>query len=107
MKLIIPVIFLFLFSPNALADGDIERGKVAFQVCAVCHGTDALGSEDFEAPRLQGQHGWYLSRQLENFRGEIRGTHDEDDSGQIMQPMASTLTDQQIDDVVAYILSIK
>ena len=33
MRLIITVIFLFLFSSNASADGDIKRGKVAFQVC--------------------------------------------------------------------------
>lgn len=93
-------------SGSLYADGDIQRGKEAFEACIICHGENGEGGEDFGAPRLAGQYGWYLGRQLENFRAGIRGTHEDDDNGQIMQPMAEELKDQDIEDLIAYILTL-
>ncbi len=81
----------------------LERGAEVFDLCSGCHGDQAEGSEDLGAPKLAGQHGWYLSRQLNNFRAEIRGAHDDDEYGSIMQPMVADLEDQEIKDVVVYI----
>ncbi|MFU8814396.1 MAG: c-type cytochrome [Pseudomonadales bacterium] len=87
-------------APPALADAD---GAELYQVCAVCHGDRAQGSEAFEAPRLAGQHGWYLETQLRSFRAGVRGKHPDDETGQIMQPMAVALTDDDIDVLVEHI----
>ncbi len=85
-------------------EGDAERGKGLYAVCAVCHGAKAEGMLALNSPRLTGQNDWYLVRQLKNFKAGIRGTHADDLYGQQMYPMSLTLTDDQaINDVVAYI----
>lgn len=87
--------------------GDVENGRRIFTLCASCHGPNGRGNEDRGAPRLQGQHDWYLVRQLENFRNGIRGTHDEDTHGKQMRQMAMTLENEQaIRDVVSYIKTL-
>lgn len=89
------------------ADGDIENGAEVFEdVCAMCHGEQAQGGEDFEAPKLAGQHDWYLILQLENFRSGIRGSHEDDENGQLMRPMALALEEKDVADVVAYIMTL-
>ena len=91
---------------SASADGNLDHGKTVFNVCSACHGEQAQGNEDNEAPRLQGQYDWYLITQLENFRAGKRGTHEEDDNGQMMRSMALGLSDQDIENVVAYIQTL-
>jgi len=85
------------------ADEQVEKGEAIFQNCMACHGELAMGDEDNEAPRLAGQHGWYLTTQLKNFRAGIRGAHEDDDNGQLMRGMAAGLSDEDIESVVAYI----
>jgi len=88
------------------ADEQIAKGKAIFQNCMACHGEQAMGDEDNEAPRLAGQHGWYLVTQLQNFQAGIRGVHEDDDNGQMMRAMATTLSDEDIENVVAYITTL-
>lgn len=90
--------FLLVGASPAYADG-----AELYQVCAVCHGDKAQGNEAFGAPRLAGQHGWYLDTQLRNFRAGVRGKHPDDDNGQVMQPMAAALSDEDIEMLVEYI----
>ena len=59
------------------------------------------------APALAGQNDWYLKRQIENFRAQIRGGHEDDIYGDQMYMLGSMLRGEQaIDDVVAYINSL-
>ena len=102
MKLLLTLV-LFSFCSLAVAEGDIKKGKATFAICAACHGDHAQGNEDFEAPRLQGQHDWYLLIQLEKFKSEVRGAHDDDDGGQIMTGIVAGLDEQAFENVVAYI----
>jgi len=96
-----------IYGGQVTADDDAaSRGEAVFDDCAICHGDDAQGGEDFGAPKLAGQLDWYLIRQLKNFRGEIRGTQEGDEFGPVMQPMAADLDDQAIEDVVAYIMTL-
>jgi len=95
-----------MFVSQTNADGHIEKGEAVFQNCMACHGEQAMGDEDNEAPRLAGQHSWYLVTQLENFRAGVRGAHEDDDNGQMMRAMAMTLSDDDIEDVVAYISTL-
>jgi len=84
------------------------RGESLYQVCAACHGPKGMGNPDTFAPRLQGQHGWYLERQLQNFRAGIRGVDSLDQNGQVMRPMAMGLpSDDAVRDVVAYIQTLR
>jgi cytochrome c oxidase subunit 2 len=56
---------------------------------------------------LNSQAGWYLARQLRNFKQGIRGADDRDTYAKQMIPMAATLADDTaINNVVAYIGSL-
>jgi cytochrome c oxidase subunit 2 len=87
--------------------GNAIAGQASYQVCAACHGADGQGNADLHAPKLAGQDGWYLKRQLQHYKTGVRGTHAEDTWGQQMAPMASTLVDEAaIDNVIAYIRTL-
>lgn len=93
---------------SALAAGDATRGKAFYAVCATCHGPDAQGMQEMNAPALAGREAWYLVRQLQNFKDGVRGGHAEDVYGRQMAPMAQVLPDRQaIEDVAAYLESLR
>ena len=97
-----------VWSLSSLAAGDVERGKVLFAVCAICHGDQAEGMQEMNGPALAGREEWYLRRQLENFKSGARGTDSRDIYGLQMAPMAQLLQDEQaIADVAAYLSSLK
>lgn len=86
---------------------DIAAGQAAYAVCAACHGNEAQGNPALHSPKLSGQTGEYLRRQLHYFKTEMRGAHALDTFGQQMAPMAATLVDAAaINNVVAYIASL-
>ena len=98
---------LVALATSAHAAGDAAVGRGRFGLCEACHGVRAEGNVNLEAPSLAGREGWYLTRQLENFRAGRRGTVPEDLRGQQMRPMALTLeSDQAVQDVVAYVISL-
>ncbi len=89
-------------------EGNAESGKALYMVCAACHGQDAKGLKAMNSPDLTLQQDWYLVRQLQNFKAGSRGSDPKDVFGQQMRPMAMILAnDQAINDVVAYINSLR
>jgi cytochrome c oxidase subunit 2 len=95
-------------TPAKTVTGDIEAGKKAFVPCMPCHGEKAEGARSLNAPALAHQFDWYLVRQLKNFQAGIRGKHTRDIYGSQMQPMSQLLaTDEQINNVAAYIASLE
>lgn len=94
------------FACSAFADQATGPGAELFTVCEVCHGEFGQGNEDFGSPKLAGQQDWYLITQLTNFRDGLRGVHEDDENGQIMAPQAASLSDEQIEEVVAYIMTL-
>ena len=85
-------------------DGNVDRGEKLYAVCAYCHGKEAEGIQAINAPRMAGMTDWYLQDQLKNFREGIRGGHPQDFYGMQMGFMGRNLqTDEQINDVIAYI----
>ena len=92
----------------ATLQGNIVTGKQLYATCAACHGPEAQGNLQLNAPRLAGQNDWYLVRQLNNFKSGLRGSQPKDAFGMQMKPMAGMLAnDQAITDVVAYIHAFK
>jgi len=89
-------------------EGNLESGKALYMMCAACHGQDAKGLKAMNSPNLTLQQDWYLVRQLQNFKAGLRGSDPKDVFGQQMRPMAMILAnDQAINDVVAYINSLR
>ena len=87
--------------------GDPAAGQTAFATCVACHGAEGQGNRDLNAPKLSGQAGWYLVRQLQDFRRGVRGVHDQDVYGKQMIAFAAMLKDDAaIRDVVAHIRTL-
>ncbi len=92
---------------NASAAGDPAKGKAAYAVCSACHGANGMGNKALNAPQIAGQEPWYLERQLNNFKGGIRGANPKDTYGMQMRPMALTLAnDQAVSDMAAFLSSM-
>ncbi len=92
---------------RARAPGDPALGAASYALCAACHGSQGEGLVALNAPKLSGQGGWYLKRQLRNYKLGRRGIHEDDIYGRQMAPMAATLVnDAMIDNVVAYIQTL-
>lgn len=83
--------------------GNAERGARAYITCGVCHGPNGEGNEALASPRLTDLQDWYQARQLQYFKDGIRGRGAGDIFGAQMAAMSTTLTDQTIADLIAYI----
>lgn len=87
--------------------GNAQAGQAAYAICAACHGPDAQGMQALNSPKLTGQEGWYLRRQIQYFKDGIRGTAEGDTFGATMAPiMVAVPDDQAIENIVAYIQSL-
>tara|TARA_R110002072_G_scaffold269868_3_gene429526 strand:+ start:71822 stop:73186 length:1365 start_codon:yes stop_codon:yes gene_type:complete len=95
--------------PATSVSGDTERGMRIYKAnCAACHGDDGKGSWATDAPALAGMDDWYLAVQLNNYRNGVRGTHRGDDYGYQMTSMVKAMrTQQQQDDVISYINTLR
>jgi len=79
------------------APGNPQRGKQLSYTCLGCHGVDGYKNAypNYSVPELEGQHPEYLGAALKEYR-------DGDRAHLTMHSQASTLTDQDIADIVAY-----
>jgi len=84
-------------------EGDVEKGKAAFALCAACHGQNGEGNKATFGPPLAGMDDWYVLTQLQNFKSGVRGADPEDVNGATMRTNALTMSDEDMRDVVAYI----
>jgi cytochrome c553 len=82
---------------GGIAVGDPARGAELFTLCRQCHGDDALGNPDIQAPAIAGLPGWYIRSTLLKFQSGARGTHPDDIAGMRMRPMSLWLRNE--DDV--------
>jgi cytochrome c553 len=88
-------------APPVTIEGDAARGRNLYVTCESCHGAKGEGNQAIGAPALAARTDWYLVTQLQNYKTGVR------DNAQ-MRAIASTLPDQQaIDDVVAYINTLR
>ncbi len=89
--------------------GDVGKGaKLYEKTCGVCHGLRGEGVWSVNAPPIAGMSDWYLARQLKNYKNGVRGSHHMDEFGYQMVSMVTGLkNDDEINDVVAYINSLR
>lgn len=100
-----------LFAGQALANEEAKTAKpdtakgqaIVTQVCASCHGADG-NSTSPTYPRLAGQHPEYLVKQLSNFKTKA-GAKEAERANAVMAGFASTLSDDDMKNVAAYLSS--
>ena len=89
----------FLASPAA-AQGDAERGAKLAYTCLGCHGIEGYRNAypSFRVPKLGGQKAAYLLAALQGYRDGTR-------KHATMQAQASSMSDQDMQDLAAYFSS--
>lgn len=90
-----------LASPAALAEGDAEAGKIKAQTCLGCHGTENYSNiyPTYKVPKIAGQHETYIIAALKAYSSGDR-------SHPTMSAQASAMSEQDIEDIAAYLASI-
>lgn len=86
-------------SPTAGAADPQAGKKLADSTCAACHGQNGIGIVPLY-PNLAGQKAEYLVAQMQAFRDGTR-------KNPIMSPMATHLSDVDIENLAAYFGAIK
>ena len=89
------------YSQRLAAAGDVDAGKETGYTCLGCHGIDGYRNAypSYRVPKLGGQKAAYLVIALQGYRDGSR-------SHPTMVAQASSLDDQEIEDVAAYLASI-
>jgi cytochrome c553 len=89
--------------------GDVSRGKERYALCQSCHGENAQGIKELNAPPLTISDDWYYLTQLKNFKIKARGGDAAADPiGNQMIAIAATLEDEQVmKDIIAYINTLR
>ena len=93
--LVFTAVFSLISSVSpAWAGGDATAGKEKSATCAGCHGMDG-NSANPEWPKLAGQGGAYLNKELQDFKGDAR-------KNATMAPMVAALNEQDMADLAAF-----
>jgi cytochrome c553 len=87
-------------SASVFADGNAARGETLSYTCLGCHGIEDYRNAypNYTVPRLAGQHADYIVAALKEYRDGTR-------MHPTMHIQASTLSDQDMQDIAAYFAS--
>jgi cytochrome c553 len=98
VRSLLAIAVLGLVSVSASAAGDAARGKTLGYTCLGCHGIENYKSvyPTFSVPRLRGQYPEYLVSALKEYKKGER-------SHPTMHAHASSLSDQDMEDIAAYL----
>jgi len=101
LTLFVTLLVLTSICSTAIAAGDASDGEVLGYTCLGCHGVDGYRNAypSYRVPKLGGQKSAYLIVALKGYQ---QGTR----AHPTMAAQASSLTDQQIEDVAAYLASL-
>jgi cytochrome c553 len=91
---------LVLAATGVNAAGNAAAGKGKTAACAGCHGADGNGGADPTWPKLAGQDGDYIAKQLADFKSGAR-------KNPIMAGMSASLSAQDMKDIGAYYAGLK
>lgn len=103
MRRSLTALLLMLGLPmTALAEGDAARGEVLAYTCTGCHGIPFYKNTypTYSVPKLGGQNEGYVVLALKAYRAGER-------QHPSMQAQANTLSDQDIEDIAAYLTSLE
>ncbi|MDO9181448.1 MAG: cytochrome c [Bacteriovorax sp.] len=96
-------LFLFTFSiitcsiSPLLHAQDAAKGAELYKQCIACHGEKGDGNLAQKAPRLAGQHDWYVLKQLQDIKAGVTRKNP------VMIPFLNKLNEQDMKDLAAYI----
>lgn len=98
MKLKLLSILIGIGLAQNLHAGDPVAGRSKAASCTACHGMKGISATD-EWPNLAGQKPGYLIKQMKAYRDGSR-------TDPLMSPMATGLSDKDIEDIASYYHSL-
>ena len=78
---------------------DAAKGGTLYAQCISCHGEKGEGNAAQKAPKLSGQHDWYIVKQLSEAKSGVR-------KSPVMASYAGKLSEQDMKDLAAYIAKL-
>ena len=99
MKRLVLISSLVLGLSNIAHAANAKRGGELFAKCIECHGEKGLGKKEKDAPRISGQHDWYIETSIKSFQDGTR-------NNPVMLPYIKNLTDEDIKDLAAHISTL-
>ena len=101
VSVVTSLILCAVFAQSALAEGNAERGEALAYTCLGCHGIEGYRNAypAYRVPKLGGQKAAYLEAAVKGYRDGTR-------EHPTMVAQASSLSDEEIADVAAYLASI-
>lgn len=91
-----------LGAPAALAEGDPEAGRIKTETCLGCHGIPNYTNvyPTYNVPKIGGQH-------AERIVAALRAYRSGDRQHPTMSAQAASLSDQDIEDIAAFLASVE
>jgi cytochrome c553 len=83
--------------------GDAAAGKAKYAICAGCHGPTGAGNEALKYPKISGLEPAYIVQQLKAFKSGERNTP----QAATMKAMSAGLSDADMENLAAYIVTLK
>lgn len=94
--------------PTGAVQGDAEAGEDEYAaLCSACHGLDGRGNQAQFAPSLLHLSDWYVASSIRKYRDGVRGGESGDVGGALMTPSVAAFTEEQVEDVTAYVVSMR
>jgi cytochrome c553 len=103
MKALVVLMVVIFTSFPAFSAGNLESGAKLYKKCIACHGKDGMGKKSQKAPMIAGQYDWYIKSQVTAIKTKKRNNA----NTKKMYPFVKKLSDQDIDDLAAYISGLK
>lgn len=94
------LLFIFSLTVSSLYAGDPEKGKALYSSCVQCHGDQGMGKLEEKAPKIAGQHEWYIINQLNAFKNKTR-------INPKMYPYIKDLSSKDYEDLAAFVSKLK
>ena len=94
---ILALVTTILLSQNLLAAGNAAKGQKLYASCIQCHGEKGEGNPAQKAPKIAGQHDWYIISSIKAFQAG------KDRKNPTMLPYIKGLSEQDIADLAAYV----
>lgn len=101
MRFLLVTLMLLAAAPAAVAKGDAAAGEIKAYTCTGCHGIPGYNNvyPTYKVPKLGGQNYEYIVAALKGYRDGER-------DHATMEHQAQALSDQDMEDIAAYFVSL-
>lgn len=101
MKALLGIVATITLLSTSVMAQDATHGQQLYAKCIQCHGQNGEGNPKMKAPKIAGQHDWYIISSIKQFKAGVERKNP------TMKPFIKNLSDSDIADLAAFISSLK